>query len=287
VRPRRDEAVTLADGRRLGFAEWGPKGGRPLIWHPGTPGSRLSFPIAEPALRRGLRVVSTERPGFGRSDLHPGRSIAGWARDLAALADHLGLDRFALAGFSGAGPYLLAAAHALGDRLTGAALISCLGPLDAAGAKRGMAWSRRASLALLRFWPRLAAKLLSTWLGDRDPERLYRAMTRDLAPVDRQVLARPGVFSALLAGVEEALRPGLDGFVQELALGTSPWGLPLEAIATPVTLWHGTADASTPLSMALHLARVLPRAALRVLPDQGHFLLLDYADEILDALGLG
>src|SRR5262245_16648968 len=92
--PVRDAVVTLSDGRRLAFTEWGVPDGRPVIWHPGTPGSRLSCPRPELAAAHGLRLIVVERPGFGRSDAQPGRTVLAWPRDLASLADHLGLARF-------------------------------------------------------------------------------------------------------------------------------------------------------------------------------------------------
>jgi pimeloyl-ACP methyl ester carboxylesterase len=280
----REATLTLADGRRLGFAEWGAPDGRPVLWHPGTPGSRLTFPAPEVAARLGLRIVATERPGFGRSDPQPGRSILDWPKDLTALADHLGISRFAVAGWSGAGPYLLAAAHRLPERVTTVAMIGCIGPLDAPDAERGMAWSRRAYFALLRRTPKLAAALVRTAFDRRNVEPFYRAMTRGLAEVDQKVLSRPEVWSAQIAAVSEALAPGFDGFFAELRLAAAPWGFSLAEIRPPVYLWHGTEDASTPLSMAQYMASRLPHATLRILEGEGHFLLFDHAEQILGML---
>jgi pimeloyl-ACP methyl ester carboxylesterase len=274
----------LPDGRRLGFAEWGAADGVPILWHPGTPGSRLKFAAAEVAERLGLRVVVVERPGFGRSDPQPGRSILDWPRDLTALADRLGLERFEVAASSGGGPYALAAARAMTDRIHGATLVACIGPLDAPGATRGMTWTRRAYLGLIRRSPRAAAWLLASGFGGKDVERLYRAMTRGLADVDQRVLQRPGVWEGQLAAIAEALSRGLGGFVSELALAAAPWGFSLSEVRVPVRVWHGSLDASTPLAMALHLATQLPRATLRVFEGEGHFLLHDHAEEILGAL---
>jgi pimeloyl-ACP methyl ester carboxylesterase len=276
--------MLLRDGRRLAFAEFGAIEGRPVFWHPGTPGSRLKFPVPDVAERLGLRIVVVERPGFGRSDFQPGRSVLDWPRDLAALATHLELDRFAVAGSSGAGPYVLAAAYALPERITCGVMVGCLGPLDAPDAEHGMAWSRRAYFALTRHTPRIAAVLLSTAFDNQNVERFYRTMTRGLAAVDQRVLSRPGLWEAQVAAVAEALSPGFDGFVAELRLAASPWGFSLADVKCPIYLWHGTEDASTPLPMAQHMASRLPSATLRILEGEGHFLLFDHAEEILRVL---
>ena len=106
--------LRLADGRRLGFAEYGASGGQPLLFFHGTPGARLVAGFAhQSALRLNVRLIAPERPGFGRSDFQAGRRILEWPDDVAALADALGLERFAVAGVSGGAPYALACAWRL------------------------------------------------------------------------------------------------------------------------------------------------------------------------------
>jgi pimeloyl-ACP methyl ester carboxylesterase len=85
----------LADGRVLGYAEWGDPQGAPVFYFHGTPASRLDpvcFPDA-PA-QAGVRLISVDRPGMGLSSFQRGRQIADWPDDVAALADALGIDRF-------------------------------------------------------------------------------------------------------------------------------------------------------------------------------------------------
>jgi len=92
---RREQTITLADGRRLGFAEAGDTEGAPLLGFHGTPDSRLLFTAAgyDEALRDvGVRFVGVDRPGYGLSDPKPGRGHADWPADVTALADALGLD---------------------------------------------------------------------------------------------------------------------------------------------------------------------------------------------------
>jgi pimeloyl-ACP methyl ester carboxylesterase len=280
--------VTLRDGRRLGWAEHGARGGAgdgragPIVWHHGTPGSRLSFLGGDAASRLGVRVIVLERPGFGRSDALPGRRIVDWPRDLEEAADALGLGRFAIAGMSGAGPYLLAAGRALGDRVTRVTMVGCAGPFHARGAVRAMATSRRAFLALVRRSPRAAERVLDLVYGSRH-ESFYRAMTRGLGDADGRVLAQQDVWRLLVSATSEALRGGYSAFVAEVALASGDWGVPFAEVHVPVALFHGTDDRSTPLAMATHMAERLPDATLEVLPGEGHFLLATHAERILRA----
>jgi pimeloyl-ACP methyl ester carboxylesterase len=91
--------------------------GTPLVFFHGTPSSRLETSYAdELCVELGIRMISFDRPGYGESPARP-FSLASIARDTADLADALGVDRFATAGQSGGGPFSLAAAAVLGDRV--------------------------------------------------------------------------------------------------------------------------------------------------------------------------
>ncbi len=109
--------ITVPDGRRLHWYEFGDQDGSPVIYTAGTPVSGLGGASYDQTARAaGLRWISPDKPGYGGSDYQRARSLISWADDLAALAGHLGLDRIALAGESGGGPFTLAAAHRLAGR---------------------------------------------------------------------------------------------------------------------------------------------------------------------------
>src|SRR5919106_2686580 len=121
---RTSRVQRLPGGRRVGYAEFGDPGGKPVLAIHGTPGSRFMFARTDRAARaRGLRIIAPERPGYGLSDYCHAGSLARLAADAVALADALGLDRFAVLGVSGGGPHALVAASAMLDRVALLALI--------------------------------------------------------------------------------------------------------------------------------------------------------------------
>ena len=115
----------LADHRELAWTEYGTRDGVPVVAFHGSPGTRHFFaPLSEIAARNGVRLIATDRPGYGHSTYHPGRSYKTWAGDVAQLADHLEVDRFAVVGASSGGPNAAGCAGFLGERVIGCAIVS-------------------------------------------------------------------------------------------------------------------------------------------------------------------
>ena len=149
------------DGRRLEWSEFGASDGRPVIAFHGTPSSRLDFAPTDGVARRlGVRVIAPDRPGHGGSSPVRGRTLAGGAADIVELADHLGLDRFAVLGFSGGGPHAFACASQLGDRVSAVVGASAAGPVDQSGGLAGMSTTDR-----MFTWVSLHAAVVGrTWM---------------------------------------------------------------------------------------------------------------------------
>ncbi|MEY2468282.1 MAG: hypothetical protein QOF21_980, partial [Actinomycetota bacterium] len=124
-----DSTLELADGRALGFVDYGPPDGVPVFWCHGGPGSRMEPKmVSAAASSMGQRLIGLDRPGYGLSTPRPGRAIETCAPDLLALADHLGIDRFYLVGVSTGGAYALSTAAIAPERVLG--VVACCALTD-------------------------------------------------------------------------------------------------------------------------------------------------------------
>jgi pimeloyl-ACP methyl ester carboxylesterase len=281
--------LRLPDGRRLAVAEYGDPRGEPVLYCHGFPSSRREAQLIEPAARaEGARLIAPDRPGYGDSDPLPRRSIADWADDVAALADHLGLPRVALVGVSGGGPYALACAQRIPDRLSACALVCPLGPVHRAELLATMHPAVRAMFVLPHRAPHLssvllsgpAAALLSIWPQGVEHLRSLRA-----PPADRAALARPEVAAILNDSIRDAMRNGAAGALQDLTLYTEDWGIDFASARTEIDLWHGEVDGTVPVAHSRWYAAHLPSARLHLLANEGHFSLpLRHGQEILRTL---
>ena len=283
---RLNQHVTLADGRRLGFAEYGDASGRPVLFFPGTPSGRL-FHHPDESIARSLggRIITVDRPGLGLSDFQPGRSLLDWREDVLQLAAALGLDRFAVAGISGGGPYVVACALEIPERLTAAGIISGVGPTDGPDGTRGMSRQKRLGVQVGRHVPWLARPLL--WLvsnRQRDAERHFEEIAAQSSRTDRAILARSEIKAMLIENCVEATRVGLRGHAWETRMFSRPWGFRLEDIPMEVRLWHGAEDASMPIAVGQYLAGAIPTCSSTFLDGDGNFLLFDHWEEILASL---
>ena len=284
-----DSQFVLYDGRRLGYAQFGDLQGNPLFYCHGFPASRLEAALIDAAAKRcRVRVVAADRPGFGLSDYQPGRRIGDWPNDVVELADVLGIDRFAIVGVSGGGPYALACACRIPRRLVAVGVVCGLGPMSESWALRGMFWSRRLVFTLARRAPALL-KLVHGFVFDpllrRHPEVILSMILRTPVAADRRVLQRPDVGTTLLASIQESVREGPRGILHDLLLYTQAWDFQPQEIDLAVDLWHGEADPIVPVAHTRALVRQLPKARAVFLPREGHFSLpLDHMENILRTL---
>ncbi len=259
--------MALDDGRSLHAYDNGPVGGLAVVWHHGTPNiGAPPVPLFGVAARLGLRWVSYDRPGYGGSSPRPGRDVASAAADVAAVADALGIDRFAVFGHSGGAPHALACAALLGDRVPAVVSVAGLAPYGAPGIDwfAGMAESGVASL-------RAAA-------AGRAAKEAYEASDPDgddagFTAADHAALAGPwGWFGDV---VRPALAAGRGGLVDDDLAYVAPWGFDPAGVAAPVLVLHGGADRMVPGAHGRWLAGRIPRAELRLSPGDGHISILD------------
>jgi pimeloyl-ACP methyl ester carboxylesterase len=277
--------LALADGRKLGYAEYGHREGWPLVYLHGFPGSRLAGAVLDDAARAaGVRVLAPERPGLGLSSPQPRRTLLDHAEDVRALAAALGIDRFAVLGESGGGPYALACAHALPEQVQCVAVICGLGPADCAGWTDGISFKERIGYALAARAPLLAGRLLvpiAAWARNR-PRGFLHVTRWQLGEADREALRGP-LGDLLAADFAEAFRQDGRRVGEDLALLFQPWPFDPAAIRVPVVFFHGTDDRTVSFAAARGLADTVPNARLHVFERDGHFsLLAQKGSEVLE-----
>ena len=277
----------LPDGRRVGYAEYGDPKGLPVFALHGTPGSRLMFALTDLVARdRRLRLIAPERPGYGLSDYRSCATLLDHAKDVSALANALGIERFAIIGVSGGGPYAVAVAAAMPRRVVLLALVGPVGPIADHGQQIRMSPRHRLLFGRLARWP-LAPRAF--FFGLRKllhvaPEIAYRGLLTRVSQPDRTILARDDVKASLCAAVLEGLRPGIEGAVQDVGLFCAPWGLALERVDASAVLWQGSDDSIVPPEAAYWLARTLPNCRLDVVHGAGHYWVFAQFGLVLDAV---
>lgn len=267
-----DRIVRLGDGRRVATREFGLQAGLPLIALHGTPGSRLKFLAADSAARAaGIRVIAPDRWGYGATDHNPEPSLAAFARDTIALADRLGLARFAVLGVSGGGPYAAAVAAEAPARVAALALAAPVGPIHGEDDAEISRFHRLCFGALAQRPAAVGAvfRTLRTVLGVAPDIGMRVAMLR-VAATDRRALRHGDTAMRLGETFVEGLKPGVAGPVTDLALFGAPWNIDLARASVPARLWLGTADQNVPRSAARRLADRLPACELVELPGEGH-----------------
>ncbi len=284
--PRLDRVIRLPDGRSLAYAEWGDLRGRPVVLLPGAPGSRLLCPDEPATLDAGVRLITIDRPGYGLSDPHPGRTLLGWTADYAALADALELPACPLIGWSSGGPYALACAVAMPDRVTSVGLVASIGPYDAVpGAWDDFPDRAREAAALARRDPVAAlepVRALCRWYAD-DAESPAAFLTDPRRP-DAALRSDAAVMEVLRAWFREGARQGAEGFAEDWIAEGVPWGFDPAGVTKPTLVWWGDADDVTPRAHAGYLAATIPGSRLVVYPGEGHLIPASHWAEMLAAL---
>lgn len=275
---RPDLRVALPDGTVAGYAEAGDPAGSPVLYLHGSPSSRLEIGLpglGEAARGLGLRVIAPDRPGMGVTPFR--RYTVADHHDLVlALADALGLDRFAVVGVSGGGKYACACAWALPDRVTRVAVVSSTCPFDLPGARATWSADDRRLYGAADRAPWLARLFLARVARGvrRNPDALLAAVGRTVGDADREVLASRAFREALARNAGEAFRQGGRGPAHDLMLEARPWGVALERIEVRVEVWHGGDDRVVDRAQAGLLADAIPVATEHVVPGEGHFSLL-------------
>jgi pimeloyl-ACP methyl ester carboxylesterase len=286
------ETLRTNDGRLLCYAQWGDPAGFPVFSLHGTPGCRLNrYPDDDAVAAVGARLITYDRPGYGRSERNRGRKVVDCVGDVAAIADALGIERFAVTGGSGGGPHALAVGARLPDRVTIARSVVGVAPVDAADLdwSAGMdsenvkefGWALAGEATLYEELTRLAAEMVanvktdaSKVLGDQ----------WQLAEADRAAMRNPIVMQVMREAMPECVVNGPWGWVDDDLAFTNVWGFDLDEIKVPVEVHYGSQDVLVPAAHGAWLAANVPGAKVVVNDDQGHMNTPEHTLELLRTL---
>lgn len=286
------ELAVSVGGRSIQVRDAGDPDGVPVVCFHGTPGSRLETDFGADAARRlGIRLISFDRPGYGLSTAGP-VTLSSVARDVEAVVDELGVDRFAAFGWSGGGPFALATAATLPDRVTDVGISGGPAPaLERPGARDALDENDLLALSFLPDRPERAANQFLT--GNRELlDAMISVMDDEQAPwidwmwgsSDPLVVADPGSRRAVHRSFREALSQGPAAIAWDNVAFIGPWGVDLDDVSCPVHLWYGDRDQMVDRVNGEWLRQRLAHADLTVFAGEGHLLPLRHWDEMLRAL---
>jgi pimeloyl-ACP methyl ester carboxylesterase len=289
ARPKLEGNIAVGDGRQIGFAEFGAPQGRAVFWLHGTPGARRQIPTEARVYseEHDIRLVGIDRPGIGSSTPYRYENILGFADDLGTIADTLGVGKMAVVGLSGGGPYSLACAAALPDRVVGVAVLGGVAPTQGPDAISGGAMNLGLRAApLLKFGGnplRVGASLLIQSI--RPVASTALDMYALVSPAaDRHLLTRPEFKAMFLDDLLNGSRKQLAAPFDDIILFARDWGFRIGDVKVPVRWWHGDHDHIIPFSHGEHVVSRLPDAELLHLPEESHLAGLGRGEEILSTL---
>lgn len=279
-----------ADGRRIAFYEYGDPAGTPIFFCHGT-GSHVHVMLVHKAAKMlGYRIIVPDRPGIGLSDPSNDRKILDGASDIAMLADHLHIDRFGVMGISGGNPTLLACAYSMPERLifvvdlagavplyTDPEALKKLGTMDRFYARLGAhmpLWLFQIPFSLLGFQQKII----------KNPKSFASMMRSSMCNADMAIFDIPEMQYLFMRDFQELFRQGAMGAALDAQLIYLPWGFDISNIRIHVDIHQGTDDRWIPPYFSQYLAKTLPDAALTMIPGQGHFYHMVYADATLKML---
>ena len=277
--------ITLADGRTLGFDDFGDPEGTPVLFFHGFGSSRVvRHPDDEIATELGARVIAVDRPGIGLSERQSDRRITDFPRDIEELLDILGIERCSIIGWSGGGPYALACGWQMPERHSVLGLISSPAPIGGASAGSGYIWRRhRVMSRAADHAPWIVALAMWNWSRAQkaNPEKQLDGAIAGMVDADREILGDPDLRAVMIANADEMYRQGNGGIYDEALCMARPWGFPIEGVSVPVRIWHGAQDQAVPVGMGKFIERTVPSAVATYYRGEGHHFVYDRWREIL------
>lgn len=279
-----DNYIVLPDGLRLGYAEYGDPDGFPVFLFHGNPGSRLSWGLMPgcPFLPN-IRIIAPDRPGYGQTDFKK-HALEKWPHDITELADHLNIDRFSVFAPSGGGPYALACAWKIPDRLTAVGIFGSVGPNvpeATEGALRSLKLLWKIANPLFGL-VKMQMRIISG-MAKKNPAKILRRLRElELSEWDKTIFDRPEIREMFKRDFPEAYKQYGIGSAYDTTI-PAKWPIPLDEIKIKVNVWHAQPDQLTG-NMSKYISEKLPNAELKIIPNTGHLWILFHIPEVLEKL---
>ncbi len=290
--PNLDQQFQLPNGRNLGYDEHGSSIGKPLFYFHGSPSSRVESRLyVNEELLQSLNVhlIAVDRPGMGLSDFQHNRRILDWSQDVVALANHLNIDQFSILAYSLGGPYGLACAFSIPQRLHKVGIVSGAALFTDPELVKNINEGTRRFLTMPREKPmlsRLFLWMMLSFMPRVAPNRFIAQANSLLPEPDRPIVAEDIAFQrGFLHMMREAMKQGIRGAHYESLLSITDWGFRLQEIKIPIQIWHGDADQNIPVEMARFAAKAIPNCEAKIHPNEGHLSLFKkHVEEIIRKL---
>jgi pimeloyl-ACP methyl ester carboxylesterase len=279
-----DKTLALSDGRHLSYREVGDLSGMPVLYCHGVPGScdALTADMIALAVKRRLRFIIPERPGYGASSSHEGRTIETWAADSVALMNLLGIARFSVVGYSGGAFFALAIAAILRRRVCRVVLASPIGPNMLDGKITAQMHSAAAALwQLAKYDQEELGRTLQSLSAT--PTTFFSQLYASVCEADQRLLDSAPIAALIQQHCIASLKNDAAGMLQDYLLMARPWRFAIEDVVQPVQIWHGCDDQLSPMVVAEELDKRLPSCALHAVKNAGHLCVSPSWDDILAA----
>lgn len=271
-------------GRKLAYIEYGNPLGFPVFYFHGFPGSRLEPEVIEESIRNfSIRLIAIDRPGMGLSDFQENRILLDWPDCVERVADFLKLEKFSVLGVSGGGPYALACAVKIPNRLHSTVVVSGLGPLNKKEIYNSLNRGDRFLFDLSKASRFLARIILK--IGFINPEKALKKALKSLPEPDKEVLKDDSIREIVIESMRESIRNGARGLAHEAFIYAMPWGFDLEDLNIPVHIFHGALDTNVRIESGIIQEELIPHAIEHFYQGEGHFsLFVNRISDIMRAI---
>ncbi|MCL2134010.1 MAG: alpha/beta hydrolase [Candidatus Bathyarchaeota archaeon] len=283
------QITTLPDGRKLGYATIGK--GTPVMYFHGTASSRLEIHLLKQLTTKGkLQLITFDRPGYGLSTYKPRKNLQDINSDLNFLADHLNIKQFNVLGWSGGGAFALAYMTHFPQRIKRGIIVSTPDlPFDASTA-HNIPFVKY--VMKLPFLGKIAMRnMRQQVLKTKDTEAFLRSnqgkqMLRTCSNRDLTFFSDPIWMGLMHQSIAEAFRQNnsINVVLEEHKLFLKPWNIPFKNIGNKLNVWQGTEDKTCPIKNAYSIAHKVKGCNLEIFPKQGHCVMFDNLEKLIELL---